>query len=380
MPKRRKPTKAEEAARQSLVRPAAQIPQEKKGSVAEKLGFKSTAAEEESFKEDRPEPGPIKKPEKPAIFRDPTGRKTGIELPDGRVFLGLGQDEVDEIAGREAEKKVVPPGAIDVKQRAHIEEQKGILEEQFREAGVFDPAPEIVPITTPEQENLGVMGRIAKSLIPSGIFERFNLNKVLENAGKERLNEAEVQIGMAQVTNAIDAAAIQSIDTAIDEQVQIIENAIPLLGIGKIVGGVIVGGVLTDAIAQFVGSDKEVRNLEFAMTNLNTIYADITRAVNKGMTPQAAFDQLNKMEAVVNHLERLIQQAANTSPNIAISLRGRGIETKILQGRQKLQATRIEVASIAAQRAFGEVDVPGSMAFLQEMETKYKGKARTENN
>ena len=217
------------------------------------------------------------------------------------------------------------------------------------------------------------MGRIAKSLIPSGIFERFNLNKVLENAGKERLNEAEVQIGMAQVTNAIDAAAIQSIDTAIDEQVQIIENAIPLLGIGKIVGGVIVGGVLTDAIAQFVGSDKEVRNLEFAMTNLNTIYADITRAVNKGMTPQAAFDQLNKMEAVVNHLERLIQQAANTSPNIAISLRGRGIETKILQGRQKLQATRIEVASIAAQRAFGEVDVPGSMAFLQEMETKYKG-------
>jgi len=373
MPKRRKPTKAEEAARQSLVRPAAQIPQEKKGSVAEKLGFKSTAAEEESFKEDRPEPGPIKKPEKPAIFRDPTGRKTGIELPDGRVFLGLGQDEVDEIAGREAEKKVVPPGAIDVKQRAHIEEQKGILEEQFREAGVFDPAPEIVPITTPEQENLGVMGRIAKSLIPSGIFERFNLNKVLENAGKERLNEAEVQIGMAQVTNAIDAAAIQSIDTAIDEQVQIMENAIPLLGIGKIVGGVIVGGVLTDAIGQFVGSDKEVRNLEFAMTNLNTIYADITRAVNKGMTPQAAFDQLNKMEAVVNHLERLIQQAANTSPNIAISLRGRGIETKILQGRQKLQATRIEVASIAAQRAFGEVDVPGSMAFLQEMETKYKG-------
>ena len=373
MPKRRKPTKAEEAARQSLVRPAAQIPQEKKGSVAEKLGFKSTAAEEESFKEDRPEPGPIEKPEKPAIFRDPTGRKTGIELPDGRVFLGLGQDEVDEIAGREAEKKVVPPGAIDVKQRAHIEEQKGILEEQFREAGVFDPAPEIVPITTPEQENLGVMGRIAKSLIPSGIFERFNLNKVLENAGKERLNEAEVQIGMAQVTNAIDAAAIQSIDTAIDEQVQIMENAIPLLGIGKIVGGVIVGGVLTDAIGQFVGSDKEVRNLEFAMTNLNTIYADITRAVNKGMTPQAAFDQLNKMEAVVNHLERLIQQAANTSPNIAISLRGRGIETKILQGRQKLQATRIEVASIAAQRAFGEVDVPGSMAFLQEMETKYKG-------
>jgi len=369
MPKRRKPTKAEEAARQSLVEPATKVPQEKKESVAEKLGFKSTAAEEESFKEEEPR----KKPGEPAIFRDPTGRKSGIELPDGRVFLGLGQDEVTEIAGREAEKKVVPPGAIDVKQRAHIEEQKGVLEEQFREAGVFDPAPGIVPIATPEQENLGVIGRIAKSLVPSGIFERFNINSVLESAKKEKFSEAEVQIGMAQVTNAIDAAAIQSIDTAIDEQVQIMENAIPLLGIGKIVGGVIVGGVLTDAIGQFVGSDKEVRNLEFAMTNLNTIYADITRAVNKGMTTQAAFDQLNKMENVVNHLERLIQQAANTSPNIAISLRGRGIETKILQGRQKLQSTRIEIANLAAQRAFGEVDVPGSIAFLQEMETKYKG-------
>ena len=128
MPKRRKPTKAEEAARQSLVRPAAQIPQEKKGSVAEKLGFKSTAAEKESFKEDRPEPK--KKPGEPAIFRDPTGRKTGIELPDGRVFLGLGQDEVTEIAEREAERARIPAGAFDIQERARGEERERAFAEQ----------------------------------------------------------------------------------------------------------------------------------------------------------------------------------------------------------------------------------------------------------
>lgn len=47
----------------------------------------------------------------PEYFRDAkTGRLSGIVLPDGRAFLGLSPDQVNEIANREFEKTQVPIG------------------------------------------------------------------------------------------------------------------------------------------------------------------------------------------------------------------------------------------------------------------------------
>lgn len=49
-------------------------------------------------------------PTKPEIFKDDKGEQSGIRLPDGRVFLGLSQEEIKQIADAEARKQALPQG------------------------------------------------------------------------------------------------------------------------------------------------------------------------------------------------------------------------------------------------------------------------------
>lgn len=67
-----------------------------------------------------PEEKPIETPPRatpttPETFTDPrTGRASGITLPDGRTFLGLGPEDVDAIAAGEARRAARPEGTVPV--------------------------------------------------------------------------------------------------------------------------------------------------------------------------------------------------------------------------------------------------------------------------
>lgn len=50
----------------------------------------------------------------PETFRDQQGNLSGITLPDGKTFLGLSPDDVNKIAGREAERTAQPLGTSPV--------------------------------------------------------------------------------------------------------------------------------------------------------------------------------------------------------------------------------------------------------------------------
>lgn len=50
----------------------------------------------------------------PQIIRDQdTGKVTGLTLPSGKSFLGIGEKETRFLASKEAEKRATPPGAVE---------------------------------------------------------------------------------------------------------------------------------------------------------------------------------------------------------------------------------------------------------------------------
>ncbi len=66
----------------------------------------------------------------PAVFRDSrTGNLSGIELPNGKVFLGLTPKEVREIAAREEKKKQLPAGAEEMSEAIRQQQQRAGNEE-----------------------------------------------------------------------------------------------------------------------------------------------------------------------------------------------------------------------------------------------------------
>lgn len=71
-------------------------------------------------------PVEVEEPPETKVFRNEKGNLSGIELPDGRVFLGLSPDEVREISQREAMKRETPEGSIEYKD---YKENKRIAQE-----------------------------------------------------------------------------------------------------------------------------------------------------------------------------------------------------------------------------------------------------------
>lgn len=81
------------------------------------------------------------KPTTPEIFTDKNGRPSGITLPDGRTFLGLSPDEVNQIATREQGKTALPIGTQPVGTAQNQIEQQQRMQQliQMAEQGLLTP-------------------------------------------------------------------------------------------------------------------------------------------------------------------------------------------------------------------------------------------------
>lgn len=78
----------------------------------------------------------------PETFRDSKTRNlSGIDLPDGRTFLGLNPDDVNQIANKEAEKNMQPVGTQPVGTARNIAEQQARIQQliQMAQQGILTP-------------------------------------------------------------------------------------------------------------------------------------------------------------------------------------------------------------------------------------------------
>lgn len=295
-----------------------------------------------------------------------TGRPSGI-VRDDRTFLGLGPEDVDTIR---ADRRVTPPTPQEVAAGKVLTEGPR-LEQQFEEAGVFRDIS-LEPIISPEQENLGVIGRIFND-ITGGKFDtskgilgdKSALTGTLFGKNDKPISQAEITMIEADIKAGIRAETLVQIDDRIEETEELlIQNGIPLVGI---LGTAIIAQAVIKPTAEFVGTDGQIKSLELALSQYNEMITIPSRSLDAGVSVDEAFARYNRMEDSLLALESQLQLSALTSPKVAISLKGRGIDARLFKLKSKLQEGREIVAFRASQEALGEVDVPKSLVFLRDL-------------
>lgn len=286
------------------------------------------------------------------------------------------------------------PDQTTIGRAQEIQQIEGSLETQFQQAGVLGAEPAPVPIISPEQENLGVITDIAFSLLPAavkkgiqdtdigqGILRRLGSGRIEGSVdAPEPLTSAETQILSENLKTTIRTEISQQLDGSIlkveEELIEaeilpgITSRAIGVTGFLAGAGATAVGAGVTQPISKFVGTDGQIQNLEQAITNLDAIHSDILSSVQNGLPPSDAFAKLDRIESIIDNMEFQLQMAAIESPEVRVNLRGRQLETRILASRERLGAARIDVAQTTAARAFGEEEIPRSLAFLQNLKQR----------
>jgi hypothetical protein len=91
------------------------------------------------------------------VYRDAgTGKLSGVELPDGRTFLGLSPQQVNEIAASEVAKRQTPAGAVDIgQQNIAQQQQQQQVSQGIQLAQQIGQQPQNPVELAPEKVNVG---------------------------------------------------------------------------------------------------------------------------------------------------------------------------------------------------------------------------------
>jgi len=309
-------------------------------------------------------------------YYDPTTREPIAEPkpaePKRYTISGRGQVSPEEYKKELAGRKIVAAGGREVgAEEKKLEEVAPELEKTFEERRVFEE-PVVEPIIPPEQENLGVMLRIAKSLIPKSLTKVYKdidkLGGLVDLSSQEPISQAEITMLDADLKEGIISETSAEMDVRVEETEKIlIENGIPLF---PIVAGAVAVGAVGGPVKEFVGTDGQIASLELALSQYNEMITIPARSLTSGLPPNIAFDKYDRMEEGILALESQLKLSALTSPKVALALRGRGVEARLLKLKEKLQEGRRMVALRMTQEVTGEIDVPTSMAYLRKLQNE----------
>ncbi len=356
------------------------------GPTAEEERRKQSLPAVQSFPipEAKPKPRPsIDKPtEKPTIAPklDPVKNAARIRAGNALIrrrekLINQGLTEREALAQAAAEQE---GQSFEQRTQEQVTEARGEVQQQFEEEGVFK---EIVqePIISPEQENLGVIARIANNLL-GGAFDtskgilgdKTALEGTIFAPDAEPIPQAGITTIEKDLEEGIRTETLAQIDVRIDEtETILIENGIPLAAAA---GGAIIGAALIAPIKEFVASDGQIASLELALSQYNEMLTIPSRSLDAGLTPTEAFDKYNRMEEGMLALESELRRAALTSTKVGLALRGRGVDARLIKLKEKLQEGRRNVANKILQEGFGEVDILQSLVFLRSLQNERKKK------
>ncbi|MCH8322546.1 MAG: hypothetical protein IIB64_05665 [Proteobacteria bacterium] len=221
------------------------------------------------------DPTPEVKPtlDKPLVFRDSeTGRATGIELPDGRVFLGLSPEEVEAIAKGEERRTAEPTGTITAEEIASERARQETI-------GRIGEQPQIT------QEQL--TAELEKLTIPA------NLRTALAGAGAEFITGAGAGALGGAVLGGVAGGGIGAVPGAI---------------IGAAVG---VSGVLLRNLKVEAKEDTTARGKEFRIIR-SSMRLVISEVNANRITPDFAVERYNIQLGKMLKLDRALKELTST--------------------------------------------------------------------
>lgn len=207
---------------------------------------------------------------KPKVFTDnETGVKSGVQLPDGRVLLGLSPDQVDEIVNKETKKRAIPEGAIGFGEYAQKKSALQEAKQAIGQIGVLTPEQQAIANANPNQD--------------------INMQEILSQVGT---TTAKNVIGGA-AGGAIAGAGIAGIPTA--------GAGAPLgAAFGALAGAVggLATGITYGSFAAYQRANKEKTSV--SETNVKRAIYNIRQSVtlaNKGGDPEVVLEQFNNAYA-----------------------------------------------------------------------------------
>jgi len=309
-------------------------------------------------------------------------------LAEGQAFIKAREKEANKISGgatptgremQQATANVEAKEPTQMRTPAEVTAAGEEVKAQFEEAGVFKEVTQeqIIP---PEQENLGVMLRIAKSLMPKSISDAYKkidtIGGALDFSSTDKIPQAEITFVAEELKQVIIDETSAEIDTRIEDTEGIlIQNGIPLIGVlGTVVGGAVIGSAIAAPVKEFVGTDGQIASLELALSQYNEMITIPSRSLDSGLSAQDAFDKYDRMEEGISALEQQLKISAMTSPKVALALKGRAVEARLIKLKEKLQEGRRIVAAKVLAEGFGEVDTPASIIYLRKLQDERKEK------
>ena len=266
------------------------------------------------------------------IYKDPrTGRASGVDI-GGRIFFGLGPDDVKKVVAQEAARRGVDVGQIDVKavaQQEELTEELGARAriEELKEQ-VLTPGTELITagetgvggggITTAlAHDRLGeLVGTSAGGGMGVGAS---TVQRIIHNQQKE------VQSIIQTNVNKESSAIAQAAQTLF---LQITSKGAKLAG----------GSVL----------DQRLQNMEQALVNHREGAGDIILALQSGAyDPYEAIDDSNNMVDDANVVEETMQLLARYAPSIWAEMKGWEFTTRLQKIRRGILTRQQQIINIA---------------------------------
>jgi len=288
----------------------------------------------------------LKKPklENPEIISDKKGNQRGIVLPDGRMYGGLKQSEVQQIADAQRRKTTLPEGTVPFG-TAHNQERAEAIVAQERQRLISQEMPQITelnPKLAPLEEK-PIIGSIVKGIQP--LWEKI--------MGKGTAPQMEQVLTFAK--NDIQRKEIEKGLTWSES-------------VGALVEGMPGGAKATSYL-----------NIETPRGNLEEVHKDILSQyrrisgiesnVKMGYLPiEVADTQIKDIEQYILKQEARLRLLIQNSPSLNFnSDRVNGFETDILKVKEKLFQAKLNILT-GAETDPSELDIYMKQQQQQEPE------------
>jgi len=297
----------------------------------------------------------------PEVFRDVKTRKvSGVELPDGRIFMGLSPEDAEEIIQRETKKLKTPEGAREVGSRLATERLgRGVIgaaeqaeaqleptsiEKQFESEGGFQ---ELESRQERAIEKIAEIGLTPSVMIGEGI-EKLT-GKELSNKTAADMAETDFGKVLGVTTAAAGGIALVAALTPVIASTMAFIKANVLTTVGSqtaagVGGGILFGNLGVEPLTDRLLDRKKVSDIQSSLNTIGQMSSTLmgTHAAGGIATPKA-LAELNQLDANLEIVEYQIQQATILDPAVKRSGQYYDVLADIQDQRKTIREAKADV-------------------------------------
>ena len=270
---------------------------------------------------------------KPEVFRqEKTGRPSGVVLPSGRTFLGLGPDDIQDVLGQQRQRTELPEGTAEIRgterqdivqqtqQEQSLLEPTG-LETQFESEGGFQ---ELESRGERVIERVAEIGLKPSEFIAKGISKLTGIELEFDSAAElaetnlgKVLGVTSAAVGAAVLTASAGPAAFAATNGVLGKLA---------ISLGASKGAVLVGGLFilssvtglnSEIIVDKILDRNSAQEIQSAVNTLGEVSSEMEGLVaSNGLTGSQGLARIQQMRNMTNIIEHKLQQAVILDPEV----------------------------------------------------------------